>query len=55
LATNTDKTTENEVFWAHKKPRRFEEENLERVCTRKEEEGTTIKGEGFRISWTNNK
>jgi hypothetical protein len=43
LATKIDKTTENEVFWAHKMPWWFGEENLGRGYTRKEEERATKK------------
>jgi hypothetical protein len=34
LTTKTDKTTENEVFWAHKTSGRFGEKNHGRVYTR---------------------
>jgi hypothetical protein len=49
LATGTDKTMKNELFWVHKMPLRFGKENHGRVYTRKEEEGATKKemGSGY--------
>jgi hypothetical protein len=49
LVPKTDKTTENEVFWTHKTPWKFGEENQGSVYNRKEEEGTAKKemGSGY--------